>query len=95
MDYEAKENSKEVYKGEQISRNIPSTYSFEKNSLSLIAENFKEWIVDKKQFKGTIPKIVDMQISDNLRFFIDFFMNIFIILRLNALKNAKSNILEL
>ncbi|KAF0715599.1 mannitol-1-phosphate 5-dehydrogenase [Buchnera aphidicola (Aphis craccivora)] len=51
---------------------IPSiSSSFEKNTLSLIAENFKEWIVDKKQFKGTIPKIIDMTISNNLKSFID------------------------
>ncbi|QCI17365.1 mannitol-1-phosphate 5-dehydrogenase [Buchnera aphidicola (Aphis helianthi)] len=50
---------------------IPSIFSFEKNNLSLTAENFREWIVDKKQFKGTIPKIVDMTISNNLKSFID------------------------
>lgn len=50
---------------------VPSMPSFEKNSLSLIAENFKEWIVDVKQFKGNIPKIVDMIVSSNLKSFID------------------------
>ncbi|QCI19079.1 mannitol-1-phosphate 5-dehydrogenase [Buchnera aphidicola] len=50
---------------------IPSICSFEKNKLSLIAENFQEWIVDKNQFKGIIPNIIDMTISDNLRSFID------------------------
>ncbi|QFQ32719.1 mannitol-1-phosphate 5-dehydrogenase [Buchnera aphidicola (Aphis fabae)] len=50
---------------------VPSTSSFEKNILSLIAENFQEWIVNKKQFKGTIPKIIDMIISNNLPSFID------------------------
>ncbi len=50
---------------------VPSTLSFEKNNLSLIAENFKEWIVNKKQFKGDIPKIIDMTRSDDLMSFID------------------------
>ncbi|QCI18517.1 mannitol-1-phosphate 5-dehydrogenase [Buchnera aphidicola (Aphis nasturtii)] len=50
---------------------VPSISSFEQNSLSLIAENFQEWIVDQKQFKGTIPKIINMTISNNLKSFID------------------------
>ncbi|CAL4325924.1 Mannitol-1-phosphate 5-dehydrogenase [Buchnera aphidicola (Protaphis terricola)] len=50
---------------------IPSMISFEKNNLSLIAENFQEWIVDKRQFKGIIPNITNMTISNNLRVFID------------------------
>jgi mannitol-1-phosphate 5-dehydrogenase len=52
---------------------IIPTFSFSKqeNPLFLIAENFKEWIVDVNQFKGIIPKIVDMTLSDNLISFID------------------------
>ncbi|UPT14364.1 mannitol-1-phosphate 5-dehydrogenase [Buchnera aphidicola] len=50
---------------------VPSTSSCKKNILSLIAEDFQEWIVDKKQFKGIIPKIINMKISDNLKSFID------------------------
>ncbi|ALD15492.1 mannitol-1-phosphate 5-dehydrogenase [Buchnera aphidicola (Aphis glycines)] len=50
---------------------IPSTFSFEKNILSLIAEDFQEWIVCKKQFKGIIPKIINMTVSDDLQSFID------------------------
>ncbi|CAL4325940.1 mannitol-1-phosphate 5-dehydrogenase [Buchnera aphidicola] len=45
--------------------------SEEKNNLSLIAEKFQEWIVDKNQFKGKIPEIIDMKVSDNLISFID------------------------
>ncbi|WAI18299.1 MAG: mannitol-1-phosphate 5-dehydrogenase [Buchnera aphidicola (Acyrthosiphon caraganae)] len=41
------------------------------NDLSLIAEEFKEWIVNITQFKGTIPKIIDMKLSDNLTAFIE------------------------
>lgn len=50
---------------------VPSRLSFKKNSLSLIAEHFNEWIVDKRQFKGTIPKIVNMTVSNHLASFVD------------------------
>ncbi|QCI17942.1 mannitol-1-phosphate 5-dehydrogenase [Buchnera aphidicola (Acyrthosiphon lactucae)] len=43
----------------------------DKDSLFLIVENFKEWIVDLAQFKGTIPKIIDMKVSNNLNAFIE------------------------
>jgi mannitol-1-phosphate 5-dehydrogenase len=51
---------------------VPTFSSFkEENSLFVIAENFKEWIVDVNQFKGMVPKIIDMTLSDNLTSFID------------------------
>ncbi|CAL4326621.1 mannitol-1-phosphate 5-dehydrogenase [Buchnera aphidicola] len=42
-----------------------------KNFSSLIVEDFKEWIVNMNQFKGIIPKIIDMQLSNNLNAFIE------------------------
>ncbi|QIQ42127.1 MAG: mannitol-1-phosphate 5-dehydrogenase [Buchnera aphidicola (Microlophium carnosum)] len=42
-----------------------------KDCLFLMAEDFKEWIVDITQFKGTVPKIVDMKMSNNLNSFIE------------------------
>lgn len=42
-----------------------------RNILFLIAEDFKEWIVNATQFKGKVPKIVDMKLSDNLNSFIE------------------------
>jgi len=41
------------------------------NYSSLIVEDFKEWIVNISQFKGTVPKIIDMKLSDNLDAFIE------------------------
>ncbi|MBZ2279822.1 mannitol-1-phosphate 5-dehydrogenase, partial [Buchnera aphidicola] len=41
------------------------------NSLSLITEYFQEWIVNQNQFKGNIPKICGMTLSNNLSFFIE------------------------
>jgi len=43
----------------------PNDYS------SLIVEDFKEWIVNISQFKGTVPKIIDMKLSNNLDAFIE------------------------
>ncbi|QCI24068.1 mannitol-1-phosphate 5-dehydrogenase [Buchnera aphidicola (Macrosiphoniella sanborni)] len=45
--------------------------NYNKCDLFVIAEEFKEWIVNIHQFKGTIPKIIDMQFSDNLNLFIE------------------------
>ncbi|QCI22994.1 mannitol-1-phosphate 5-dehydrogenase [Buchnera aphidicola] len=42
-----------------------------KDCLFLIVEDFKEWIVNITQFKGTLPKIVDMKMSNNLDAFIE------------------------
>lgn len=51
---------------------IPTFSSLkEENNLSLIAEEFQEWIVDENQFKGKIPEIIDMKLSKNLISFID------------------------
>ena len=51
---------------------IPSfTSSKKENDLFVISENFQEWIVDANQFKGRVPKIMNMQLSDNLISFVD------------------------
>lgn len=50
---------------------IPTMSSKKENNLFLIAENFKEWIVNINQFKGKVPKIIDMTLSNNLISFID------------------------
>ncbi|QCI16215.1 mannitol-1-phosphate 5-dehydrogenase [Buchnera aphidicola] len=42
-----------------------------KDVLFLLAEDFKEWIVDVNQFKGDLPKIIDIKYSDNLKSFIE------------------------
>ncbi|QCO71109.1 mannitol-1-phosphate 5-dehydrogenase [Buchnera aphidicola] len=42
-----------------------------KDCLFLIVEDFKEWIVNITQFKGILPKIVDMKLSNNLDAFIE------------------------
>ncbi|QNS01736.1 MAG: mannitol-1-phosphate 5-dehydrogenase [Buchnera aphidicola (Pentalonia nigronervosa)] len=45
---------------------IPISQKQNDSNLFLLAEKFQEWIVDANQFKGKIPKIVNMQLSDNL-----------------------------
>lgn len=50
---------------------IPISNLKNKDDLFLLAEDFKEWIVDVTQFKGKIPKIIDMKLSNNLISFID------------------------
>lgn len=50
---------------------IPTSFSIGKNKLCLVSENFKEWIVDSTQFKGEPPKIINMTLSSNLKYFID------------------------
>ncbi|MCU4137235.1 mannitol-1-phosphate 5-dehydrogenase [Buchnera aphidicola (Sitobion miscanthi)] len=42
-----------------------------KDYLFLVAEDFKEWIVNASQFKGRIPKIIDMKLSNNLNAFVE------------------------
>lgn len=49
---------------------IPSIHD-SKNYSSLMAEEFKEWIVNVKQFKGKIPNIFEMKLSNNLNSFIE------------------------
>lgn len=41
------------------------------DSLEVKVEAFKEWIVDKNQFKGEIPDIKDMTLSDNLLAYVE------------------------
>lgn len=50
---------------------IPSNPNQNKKSLFLLVEKFQEWIVNKNQFKGTIPKIINMELSNNLYPFIE------------------------
>ncbi|QCI20689.1 mannitol-1-phosphate 5-dehydrogenase [Buchnera aphidicola (Brachycaudus cardui)] len=42
-----------------------------KNYSFLITEEFKEWIVNTNQFKGNLPKIINMTLSNNLNAFIE------------------------
>ncbi|QCI22392.1 mannitol-1-phosphate 5-dehydrogenase [Buchnera aphidicola] len=50
---------------------IPSIVNKQMHSLLLTAENFQEWIVNITQFKGQVPKIINMQLSNNLDPFIE------------------------
>ncbi|AHG59835.1 mannitol-1-phosphate 5-dehydrogenase [Buchnera aphidicola] len=43
----------------------------DKNNLFLMVEEFKEWIVNSNQFKGSIPNIIGMKLSNNLNPFIE------------------------
>ncbi|QIE02240.1 mannitol-1-phosphate 5-dehydrogenase [Buchnera aphidicola] len=49
---------------------IPSS-NHNQSNLLVIAEEFKEWIVNANQFKGIIPKILDMKLSHDLNPFIE------------------------
>ncbi|QCI21840.1 mannitol-1-phosphate 5-dehydrogenase [Buchnera aphidicola (Hyadaphis tataricae)] len=50
---------------------IPKKIDFNQSPLNIIAENFQEWIANPTQFKGNIPKINSLRLSNNLDSFIE------------------------
>lgn len=54
-----------------VDRIVPPSESDSGNILEVTVETFSEWIVDKTQFKGTIPNIKGMECVDNLMAFIE------------------------
>ena len=47
-----------------VDRIVPPVKS--ENILDVVVENFYEWNVEEKAFKGEIPKIYGMNLADNL-----------------------------
>lgn len=54
-----------------VDRIVPPTIVNIENPLLVTVEEFSEWIVDKTQFKGEIPKIPGMELTNNLMAFIE------------------------
>ncbi|HDR1907164.1 TPA: mannitol-1-phosphate 5-dehydrogenase [Pasteurella multocida] len=54
-----------------VDRIVPPVQFDPTNPLLVTVEEFSEWIVDKAQFKGTIPAITGMEQTDNLMAFVE------------------------
>ncbi|MDK2919359.1 MAG: mannitol-phosphate 5-dehydrogenase [Candidatus Petromonas sp.] len=54
-----------------VDRIIPPMEENKENDIHVMVEEFKEWIVDKTQFKGEIPKIKGMELTENLMAYVE------------------------
>ncbi|URL06919.1 mannitol-1-phosphate 5-dehydrogenase [Avibacterium sp. 21-595] len=54
-----------------VDRIVPPVQANPADPLLVTVEEFSEWIVDKTQFKGTIPQIAGMEQTDNLMAFVE------------------------
>lgn len=54
-----------------VDRIVPPTEFNPEDPLEVTVEEFSEWIVDQTQFKGEIPKITGMELTDNLMAFVE------------------------
>ncbi|MDO4626984.1 MAG: mannitol-1-phosphate 5-dehydrogenase [Pasteurellaceae bacterium] len=54
-----------------VDRIVPPTQSDVSDPLLVTVEEFSEWIVDQTQFKGEIPTIKGMELTDNLIAFVE------------------------
>lgn len=54
-----------------VDRIVPPSASATSDPLEVTVETFSEWIVDKIQFKGTLPEIPGMELTDNLMAFVE------------------------
>lgn len=54
-----------------VDRIVPPAELNEADPLEVTVEEFSEWIVDKTQFKGQIPDIKGMELTDNLMAFVE------------------------
>lgn len=54
-----------------VDRIVPPAEVNPNDPLEVTVEEFSEWIVDKTQFKGEIPKIAGMELTDNLMAFVE------------------------
>ena len=54
-----------------VDRIVPPADSASNDPLEVTVETFSEWIVDKTQFKGTLPVIAGMELTDNLMAFVE------------------------
>ncbi|SMB82629.1 D-mannitol 1-phosphate 5-dehydrogenase [Pasteurella testudinis DSM 23072] len=54
-----------------VDRIVPPVVPNADNPLLVTVEEFSEWIVDQTQFKGEIPQIAGMELTDNLMAFVE------------------------
>ncbi|MFP1557733.1 mannitol-1-phosphate 5-dehydrogenase [Escherichia coli] len=54
-----------------VDRIVPPSASATNDPLEVKLETFSEWIVDKTQFKGALPNIPGMELTDNLMAFVE------------------------
>ncbi|RPH28813.1 mannitol-1-phosphate 5-dehydrogenase [Buttiauxella warmboldiae] len=54
-----------------VDRIVPPSESATNDPLEVTVETFSEWIVDKTQFKGELPDIAGMELTDNLMAFVE------------------------
>ncbi|ELY3761197.1 mannitol-1-phosphate 5-dehydrogenase [Cronobacter universalis] len=54
-----------------VDRIVPPSESAAHDPLEVTVETFSEWIVDKTQFKGELPAIAGMELTDNLMAFVE------------------------
>lgn len=54
-----------------VDRIVPPAEPNADDPLQVTVEEFSEWIVDQTQFKGEIPKIAGMELTDNLMAFVE------------------------
>ncbi|MFZ5295921.1 mannitol-1-phosphate 5-dehydrogenase [Enterobacter chuandaensis] len=54
-----------------VDRIVPPSESATHDPLEVTVETFSEWIVDKTQFKGALPTIPGMELTDNLMAFVE------------------------
>ncbi|MCK0551580.1 mannitol-1-phosphate 5-dehydrogenase [Pantoea ananatis] len=54
-----------------VDRIVPPSEARSQDPLEVTVETFSEWIVDKTQFKGELPTIPGMELTDNLMAFVE------------------------
>ena len=54
-----------------VDRIVPPSEAGNSDPLEVTVETFSEWIVDKTQFKGELPNIPGMELTDNLMAFVE------------------------
>ncbi len=54
-----------------VDRIVPPSEAGSNDPLEVTVETFSEWIVDKTQFKGELPAIAGMELTDNLMAFVE------------------------
>jgi len=54
-----------------VDRIVPPSEAGNSDPLEVTVEPFSEWIVDKTQFKGALPDIPGMELTDNLMAFVE------------------------
>ncbi|MEN5017445.1 mannitol-1-phosphate 5-dehydrogenase [Erwinia sp. Eh17-17] len=54
-----------------VDRIVPPSEAGSSDPLEVTVETFSEWIVDKTQFKGDLPAIAGMELTDNLMAFVE------------------------